>query len=301
MVRLRISHRVATDMRTRAGVSLALSAMLCSQLGLAFSVELIDDLGPEGTAWIRLAWAGVLFLVVVRPRPRDFSATSFWTCVLLGITTAGVTMFFIAALARLPLGTASALEFLGPLGVAVWRGPRDAWMWPMLAAAGVACLTEPWHGVVDLVGVWCALGAAACWAAYILLTQRAGNEVQGARALAVSMPVAAVIATAVAGPATVDRLTWELILVGLGLAILLPVLAFLLDLLALRRLPAPTFGTLVALEPALALLIGLVVLTQIPSLVAMLGVGLVVAAGIGVTRSSRRIPPYSGGVPLRAD
>ena len=175
-------------MTTQAGVSLAVTAMLCSQLGLAGSVEVIEDLGPEGTAWLRLTWAGVLFLIVVRPRPRDFSTTSFWTCVLLGITTAGVTMFFIAALARLPLGTASALEFLGPLGVAIWRGQRDAWMWPLLAAAGVSCLTEPWHGGVDLVGVWYAVGAAACWAAYIVLTQRAGTEVQAARALAVSMP-----------------------------------------------------------------------------------------------------------------
>jgi inner membrane transporter RhtA len=290
-----------TRPNTRAGVSLAVTAMLCSQLGLAVSVDLIDDLGPEGTAWLRLVWAGILFLVVVRPRPRDFSTTAFWTCVLLGIATAGVTMLFIAALARLPLSTASALEFLGPLGVAVWRGRRDAWMWPMLGAAGVACLTEPWHGAVDLVGVWFAVGAAACWAAYIVLTQRAGSEVQGARALAVSMPVAAVIATVVAGPTAVGRLTWELILVGLGLAVLLPGLAFLLDLLALQRLPAPTFGTLVALEPAIALLIGLVVLTQIPSVVAALGVGLVVAAGIGATRSNRRTPPHGGGVPLRAD
>jgi inner membrane transporter RhtA len=275
--------------KTGAGVSLAVMAMVCSQLGLAGSVGLIDDLGPAGTAWLRLTWAGVLFLAVVRPRPRDYSATALVTCVYLGIATAGVTMLFIAALARLPLGTASALEFLGPVSVAIWRGPRAAWVWPMLAGAGVACLTQPWHGAVDFVGAWCAVGAAACWAAYIALIQRAGSEVRGAKALAVSVPVAAVIATIVAGPTSADRLTWKLILIGLGLAILLPGLSFLFDLLALRRLAAATFGTLVALEPAIALLIGLVVLAQSPARSAIMGVGLVVAAGIGAMRSNRPV------------
>ena len=106
-------------------------------------------------------------------------------------------MLFMAAVARLPLGTASALEFLGPLGVAVARsrGGRTL-VWPLLAAVGVVLLTEPWHGGVDLVGVAFALGAAACWAAYILLTQRVGDEVAGLHGLAVSLPVAGLVATA---------------------------------------------------------------------------------------------------------
>ena len=93
----------------------------------------------------------------------------------------------MAAVARLPLGTASALEFLGPLGVAVVRGGRGRLQWPAFAAVGVVLLTEPWRGTVDLAGVAFALAAAACWAAYILLTQRVGDEVAGLRGLAVSM------------------------------------------------------------------------------------------------------------------
>ena len=88
---------------------MAIAAMLCVQLGLAASVGLIDELGPEGAAWLRLAWAGVLLLVVVRPRPRDYTRQTFAACVLLGLVTAGVTLLFMASLARLPLGTASAL------------------------------------------------------------------------------------------------------------------------------------------------------------------------------------------------
>jgi inner membrane transporter RhtA len=156
-----------------------------------------------------------------------------------------------------------------------------------MAAVGVLLLTQPWHGAVDLVGVGFALAAACCWAAYIVLTQRAGAEVQGVRALAVSMPVAALVATAVAGPSTLPLLTWELVAAGLGLALLLPVCPFILELLALRRLSVTTFGTLMALEPAFAVVIGLVVLGQVPGLLAALGVGCVVAAGVGAERSER--------------
>ena len=109
-------------------------------------------------------------------------------------------MLFMAAVERLPLGTASALEFLGPLGVAIARGRGTARLWALVAAAGVLLLTEPWHGAADPVGVAFALGAACCWAAYILLTQRVGDELSGLQGLAISMPVAALVATAVAGP-----------------------------------------------------------------------------------------------------
>src|SRR3954468_12976479 len=138
---------------TRSGAAFAVAAMLCVQLGLAVSVGLIDRVGPEGAAWLRLAWAGVLFALVVRPRPSSFSRSGLLSCVALGVVTAGVTLLFMAAVARLPLGTASALEFLGPLGVAVARGPRSSRAYPALAAVGVVLLTEPWRGGADPVGV----------------------------------------------------------------------------------------------------------------------------------------------------
>ena len=272
----------------RSGAGLAIASMFCVQLGLAASVGAFDRVGPAGVAWVRLAWAGVLLLVVVRPRPSAFSRRALLACVALGVVTAGLTLFFMAALARLPLGTASALEFLGPLGVAVVRGGRLRW--PLLAGVGVLLLTEPWHGGVDAVGVAFALAAAACWAAYILLTQRVGDEVAGLRGLAVSMPVAAVVATLVVGPATLGRFSLDMLLVGLGLAVLLPVVPFSLELLALRRLTAGAFGTLMSLEPAIALGVGLVVLHQVPGLVPVAGVAFVVAAGIGAERSGARGP-----------
>jgi inner membrane transporter RhtA len=272
----------------RAGASMAVVSMLFVQLGMAASVGLIDQVGAGGAAWLRLFWAGVLMLVIVRPRRAAFSRETLLAGAALGVVTAGVTLLFMAAVARLPLGMASALEFLGPLGVAVVRSHGVARAWALVAAGGVVFLTQPWAGTADPVGVAFALAAAACWAAYILLTQKVGDTVSGLGGLAISMPTAALVATVVAGPGIIGRLTPELMLVGLGLAILLPVVPFSLELLALRRLTAGAFGTLMALEPGFALLIGIVALHQVPNLLAVLGIGLVVAAGIGAERSGAR-------------
>lgn len=278
----------------RTGAGLTLASMTCVQLGLAASIGLIDQVGAAGAAWLRLAWAGVLLLVMVRPRPSRLGRADLAACTALGVVTAGMTLFFMAAADRLPLGTASALEFLGPLCVAVARGRGGARLWPLPAGAGVLLLTEPWHGATDPVGVGCALAAAVCWAVYILLTRRVGDRVSGIGGLAVSMPVAALVATAVAGPQVVDRLTWPLLLAGLGLAILVPVVPFILELIALRRLSTAAFGTLMSLEPAIATVIGLVLLGQTPGWLAAAGVALVVVAGVGAERTGARADARSG-------
>lgn len=276
----------------RAGALMAVVSMLCVQTGLALAVTLIDRIGVEGAAWLRLAWAGVLMLVIVRPRPSAFTWATLRMCVVLGVVTAGITLLFMAALDRIPLGTASALEFLGPLGVAVAHGKgRDRLVWPGLAAVGVVLLTQPWAGAVDPVGVLYALAAAACWAAYILLTQRVGDEVAGINGLAVSMPVAGLVATLAVGHSVLPRMSMELLLIGIGLAILLPVVPFALELLALRKLTAAAFGTLMALEPAFAMVVGFIVLHQVPGPLGMVGMAFVVTAGMGAARTGARRPP----------
>ncbi len=267
---------------------MAVGSMLCVPVGLAVAVSLIDDLGPAGTTWLRLAWGALILIVLVRPRPSDFSPSAFRATVLLGAATSGTALFFMAAIDRLPLGSASALEFLGPLGIAIWRGSGGGKIWPIIAAAGVVCLTEPWSGEADAVGVAFALAAAACWAAYIVLTQHVGDEVAGLKSLAVTMPVAALVATVVAGPVTIGRLSPQLILIGLGLAILLPVVPFTLEFLALRRLTTAAFGTLMSLQPAIALVIGFILLSQEPDALAIVGIACVVVAGIGAERTGGR-------------
>jgi inner membrane transporter RhtA len=261
----------------RAGALMAVGSMTLVQLGLALSVPLFGQIGPLGAVWLRLAWAAVILAVVVRPKPWRFRRPVLLATIALGTVTAGVTMLFMASVARLPLGTASALEFLGPLGVAVVRG-RGArrLLWPGLAAVGVLLLTHPWQGGGSLLGVILALGAAACWAAYILLTQAVGDEVVGLQGLVVSIGV---IGRAVAP---------HFLLAGLGLALLLPVIPFSLEMYALRRLTTAAFGTLMCLEPALAVLAGLALLGQVPQVLSVAGVAFVVLAGLGAERSGAR-------------
>ena len=288
---------------------MAVGSMTLVQIGLALSVPLFAEIGPLGTVWLRLAWAAVILLVAVRPRPWRFRRPILLATVALGVVTAGVTMLFMAAIARLPLGTASALEFLGPLGVAVARGRgRRRLLWPGLAAAGVLLLTHPWQGGGSPLGVAFALGAAVCWAGYILLTQAVGDEVAGLEGLAVSIPVAALVATLFAGSEIGSTLTPHLLLAGFGLALLLPVIPFGLEMYALRRLTTAAFGTLMCLEPALALLAGFALLGQVPRPWSLAGVALVVAAGLGAERTGARhdgTPAQIGservGVPVTCD
>ena len=269
---------------------MAVASMSCVQLGLALSVHLFGRLGPVGVTGLRLAWAGVLLLVLVRPRLRHFTRRDLLACGVLGAVTSGLMLLFTLAIARIPLGTASALEFLGPLAVSLFGPGRGHVRWAVPAAGGVVLLTQPWHGGTDLAGLAFALGAAVCWAAYILLTQQVGDRVTGLSGLAVSMPVAGTIAMLAAAPA-LGRVTWQLAALMLGLAVLHPVVPFSLEFLALRRLTASSFGTLMSLELAIALLAGLLVLGQAPGPASAVGVILVVIAGIGATRTGDRQHP----------
>jgi inner membrane transporter RhtA len=268
---------------------MALGSMTCVQLGLALSVHLFGQVGPLGVVWLRLAWAALILPMVLRPRPWRIRRPVLLAIVVLGTVTAGMTMLFMAAVARLPLGTASALEFLGPLGVAVTRGRGGRrLLWPALAAAGVLLLTHPWQGHASLPGIACALGAALCWAAYILLTQAVGDEVAGLQGLAISIATAALVTTVIAGPAVIPLLTPRLLLEGLGLAVLVPMVPFSLEMCALRRLNAAAFGTLMCLEPVIALAAGLVVLHQVLQPWSLLGVAFVITAGVGAERTGAR-------------
>ena len=273
--------------------------MVFVQIGTAASTGLFDQVGVAGTAWLRLAAAALIFLLLARPRIGSIPGPALRSAMLLGVPTAGMTVFFLAAVDRIPLGTAAAVEFLGPLGVAfARRGHQDrgarGLIWPTLAAVGILALTEPWRGATDLAGIGFALAAAACWGAYILLTQHVGDALHGVQGLALSMPVAAVVAGLVGAPQAVGRLDGGVLLAALGLALLSPVIPYALEMSALRRLTTSAFGTLMSLEPAVALVIGALLLAQRPAPLQLGGILLVVAAGIGAERAGRRAPRVSG-------
>ncbi|MHA7264676.1 EamA family transporter [Arthrobacter sp. TMN-37] len=279
---------------------LAVAAMLSVQLGSALSVGLIGSVGPAGTAWLRLSMGALIFLVLARPPLRRVRRRDVPVLLALGIMTGLMTVGFLAALEYIPLGTAVAIEFLGPLTVAAVRSHTSrALLWPVVALGGVVLLTEPWHGEVNPLGILFAGLAAIGWALYIVLSQRVGDRFSGISSLSLTIPIAALTAAVVGIPQAAGHLSFEVIAVAAGLALLLPVLPFALEMLALRRMTATAFGTLMALEPAIGLLLGLIVLRQQPSPVQLLGILLVVVAGAAAQRGGRRSTRHQS--PHRAD
>lgn len=268
---------------------LAVVAMLSVQVGAAVSIQLFDDVGVAGSAWLRLTLSAIVLIVLVRPRYWQWSLADLRAPILLGVVSAGMALCFLAALDRLPLGTVVAIEFLGPLTVAALNSrSRRALAWPLLALLGVLLLTEPWRAQVDLLGIAWALSAAVGWGLYIIVTQRVGDQFDGLFGLSVSIPVAALITAVVGVPQAWGHLTIEVLLIALGAAILLPLIPWTLEFLALRRLTKAAFGTLMALEPAFAVVIGAVLLSQAAGVLDIIGIGCVMAAGIAAERTGHR-------------
>ena len=269
--------------------SLAVVAMLSVQLGAALSLGLMEVVGPGGTAWLRLTIAAVVFLVVARPPLRSIRRSDLPVLVGLGVTTGLQTVAFLAAIERLPLGTVVAIEFLGPLTVAAVRSHRAAALvWPALALVGVVLLTEPWHGQVSVSGLVLSGLAAAGWGGYILLTQAVGDRFDGIKGLALTVPIAAVTAAVIGVPQAVGNIDARVLVTAAGLALLLPIVPYALEMFALRRMTHTAFGTLMALEPAFGVVIGAVVLQQWPMWVQVVGIIVVVVAGAGAQRGGVR-------------
>ena len=268
---------------------LAMTAILSIQLGSALSVHMIEETGPAGTAWLRLSMGAIILLAIARPPLRSVRRGDVLPLLGLGITTGAMSIAFLAAIEHIPLGTAVAIEFLGPLTVAAVRSHnREALLWPCMALLGVVLLTEPWQGDFNPTGVaWAALAGVA-WGVYILLTQRIGFRFTGIGALSMTVPIAAATAAVVGIPQAAGQLTFGILAAAAGLALLLPVLPFALEMLALRRMTPTAFGTLMALEPAVGILLGLLILHQQPSAVQAVGILLVILAGAAAQRGGRR-------------
>lgn len=282
--------------------TLAVAAMFCVQLGSALSLPLIDRVGPAGTAWLRFTAAALIFLALARPPLRQLRLHDLPGLLSLGISTGLMTALFLAAIARIPLGTTVAIEFLGPLSVATLRShSRRALIWPVIALFGVVLLTEPWHGPIDTLGIGLAAGAAVGWAGYILFTQHVGDRFDGLTGLSLTTPVAAATTAIVGIPQAEGNLSIGIVATAVGLAVLLPVVPFALEMTALRHITPTAFGTLMALEPAIAVVLGLIVLHQNPAPLQLVGILFVVIAGAAAQRNGKRrpdelrpIPPATG-------
>ncbi|MER7751024.1 EamA family transporter [Kitasatospora sp. NPDC097643] len=279
---------------------LCLTAMFLVQTGIALSKPLFGPLGVGGTTFLRLSFAAAVLLAVTRPRLRDKRPRDLAAAALLGMASAGMTCLFAGAIDRLPMGTAATIEFLGPLAVALVFARRASHLlWALLAAGGVVLLTLLGEGGgdglgLDPVGLLYAFGAAACYAAYILFTDKVGATFQGFQGLAVSMTVGALALAPFGLGQAWDGLTAPgaspLVLLAsvAGVSLLLPVIPYALEMTALRRMPQRVFSVLVSLEPAVSALVGLVVLGQLLGAAQLAGIGCVVLASVGATLTGRR-------------
>ncbi|WP_043611000.1 DMT family transporter [Ensifer sp. ZNC0028] len=272
----------ASDANGRVTIAIVfcLLSMSSVQFGAALSKPAMESVGAFGATWLRLSWAAAFLLILVRPPFLRYTRAQWISGLSLGATMAVMTLCFFAAIARIPLGLAVAIEFLGPLTVAAVFGGRG-WrlLCPLIAAAGVLCLS--WDGsswVADTRGLLFAFGAAIGWGGYIILMKQAGQRFKGLEGLAVSLLFAALFATPFGLSQVQAGFSFDMLLMTAGLAILVPLLPYALEFMALRRMQPSAFGILMSLEPAIGAGAGFLVLGQALSLNQIFGVVLVMLA-----------------------
>ena len=268
-------------------VALILVAVSSVQVGAALAKRLFPLLGASGTVAVRLLTAAVVLLAIARPRVRGVRRRHLVLVAGFGLVLAVMNLCFYASLQRIPLGVAVTIEFAGPLALAVAgsRRLRDL-LWATLAGSGVVVLTGGGtaftNGSLDPLGVAFALTAAACWAGYIVLSQRVGAVLPSLQGLALAITVGAVLALPV-GVATAGRalLRPDLLAMGAAVGLLSSAVPWGLEFVALRSLSRAAFGVLMSIEPALAALAGFVLLHERLTPPQLVGMVLICAASAG--------------------
>jgi inner membrane transporter RhtA len=265
--------------------------MASTQTGAAIAKSLFDDLGAGATAFLRVALAAVLLMVIWRPSVAGVARADWVLVVLFGIALSSMNLAFYEAIARIPLGIAVTIEFAGPLALAVVLSRRrlDV-LWVVLAAAGILLLARG-GGDVRTSGVLLALLASVFWASYILLSARVGRTFPGGSGLALAMVVAgvALVPVGVVGGGS-SLLDPALLAAGAGVAMLASAIPYSLELEALRRLPTQVFGILMSLEPAIAALLGFVILGEGLRSRDVFAIVLVALASAGASLSAKARP-----------
>ncbi|KAH0432527.1 EamA family transporter [Paraburkholderia fungorum] len=285
----------STPMPVKPAGAAAGAAFLCVlsmssvQFGAALSAPTMATYGSLSTTWLRLCWAAVVLALLVRPRLFTYSRSHWFAAGALGAAMAGMTLCFFAALQRIPLGLAVAIDFLGPLTVATLAVRRmRALLWPVLAIAGVLLLSRDRAGWIgEPLGVLLAFGAAIGWGSYIVLMKKTGALFAGLEGLSVSLLAAALVATPFGFAQSGIHIAAGQIAATAGLALLVPLLPYALEMVALRHMPASSFGILMSVEPAIGALAGFVVLHQPMEGVQIAGTLLVVAASVGAVVATR--------------
>ena len=271
---------------------------LCA--GTSLAKGLFPFVGAEGTTTYRLVFSTLLLMAFWRPWRRAWTWADAPLLVLFGATLGIMNLLFYNALKTVPFGLAIAVEFTGPLAVALWssKKPLD-FVWIVLAVAGMGLILPLGNTVganlqadaIDPLGIAYALGAGACWAVYIVIGQRVADRI-GAFATPMGMLVAALVVTPVGiSVAGTSLLNPEWMLAGLGIALLSSAIPYSLEMYSLKHLPKQTFSILLSLEPAVGALAGWLVLSEQLSTQQLCAIGLIMAASVGcaLTAGQRKI------------
>jgi len=284
-----MSTRTPNSSSPLVPVALLLVAMGSIQVGAAIAKRIFPVVGPLGAVALRVLFAALLLGAIMRPWRVRRSAAAWRAILIYGIALGGMNGLFYAALATVPLGIAVAIEFTGPLAVAMLASRRALdFVWIALAVVGLLLLLplREARAGVDPLGAALALGAGVCWALYILYGRKAGTE-HGLQTTALGMAVAAAVVFPIGlADAGAALFTPRVIPVALVVAVLSSALPYTLEMIALPRLPARTFGTLMSIEPAFGALAGLAVLGERLAAAQWLAIGAIVAASLGMTLSA---------------
>jgi len=266
-------------------------SMLSIQSGASLAKTLFPLVGAPGVTALRLALGTLILVVIFKPWRLRFAREQRLPLLFYGISLGAMNYMFYLSIQRIPLGIAVALEFTGPLALALFSSRRPVdFIWVILAVFGLWFLLPLGQDVahVDLAGALLALGAGAGWAVYILSGQRAGAE-HGPATVAMGSLIAAVIFVPLGVLQSGDLLWhWSLLPLGLAIAVLSTALPYSLEMIALTRLPTRTFGTLMSLEPGLAAISGIIFLGETLTATQTLALGAIIAASMGSTLTMRR-------------
>lgn len=269
-----------------------LLAMVTIQSGASVAKQLFPIIGPEGTTALRLGFSALILCLVFRPWRVFPPLGQRLPVVIYGLSLGGMNILFYYAIERIPIGVGVALEFTGPLAVALIssRKKRDLF-WVACAIAGIVLLLPDMsgEGSLDPIGVILALGAGACWAGYILFGKKTGNHGSGGATVALGMSVAAIVLVPYgAASQGMALLSWQVIPIGILVGVMSSALPYTLEMVALRNMPAQGFSIMMSVEPAVAAMAGFIILGELLSIWQWLAILLVIIASLGSSLSASK-------------